>query len=56
MQSQYCDINGKSNLKPQSWTVFFGQQSSSCLNDDGSGTRSEIVPLVTTKGEIHIML
>jgi len=36
--------------------ILRSTQSSSCLNDGGSGTSSEIVSLVTTKGEIHIML
>jgi len=36
--------------------ILWSTQSSSCLNDDGSGTRSEIAQLVTTKDEIRIML
>jgi len=31
-------------------------QSSSCLNDDGSGARVEIAQLVTTKGENRTIL
>jgi len=56
MQSEYRDINGKKSKTAVMDCILWSTWSSSCSNDDGSSTRSEISQFVTTKGEIHIML